>query len=163
MEKHKFNVTDLILILIILAAAAVLIYIVAGTNLFLGGEEIDIQYTIEMPLVRNEYLPAINKIMPGDKITESVRSYDIGEIQKVSISEGLAETTNLEKGIVQRVPYPDHSRLLITVKAKAQKDSKDLNYLINGKIIMVGVQIHFRTQHFTNTGTCIAMEVIKEG
>jgi len=160
-KPYKFNITDIFLILIIIIAASVLIYIIAGTNLFLGGDEVTVQYTIEIPLIRNEYRDAISQIMPGDKITDSVRGNDIGEIyQQVRISEGMSNTDDKITGIVRRVPHPDHSRILITVRAQAKKDGP--KYVVNGKVIMVGTQIHFRTQHFMGYGNCVAFDIITE-
>ena len=161
-KPYKFNITDAFLILVIIIAASVLIYIVAGTGLLLGGEEVTILYTIEMRLVRNEFLPAINKIMPGDKITDSVRGYDIGEIQQVKISDGMVNAENKNKGIVERKPHPDHSRVLITVKAKAKKEGNADNYMVNGKLKMVGVQMYFSTSHFMGYGMCVELEEIAE-
>lgn len=160
-SPHKFNITDAVLILIIIIAAAVLLYIVLGTRLFLGGEEVAIQYTIEITPIKNEFVPAISKLMPGDKITDSIRGYDMGTIKKVQISEAYENVENRDMGIVQRTLRPNHSQVLITVEAKAQKDSKDINYLINGKIIMSGMQLYFRTQHFVNYGTCIDFTEVK--
>jgi hypothetical protein len=137
-----------------------LIYIVTGTGLFFGGEEVTVQYTIEIPLLRNEFLPAINRITPGDRITDSVRGYDIGEIYGVSISEGMSNTDDRIQGIIRRVPHPDHSRVLITVRAQARKDYP--NYYVNGRLIMMGVQMFFRTQHFTGYGNCIEFIEIEE-
>jgi hypothetical protein len=158
-KPYKFNITDGFLILIILIAAAVLVYIVAGTGLFRGGGEITVQYTIEIPAIKNEFVEAISGIT-GYKITDSVRSYDIGEIQRVSISEAFENAIDGEKGVVTRARLPDHSRVLITVRAKAKMDG--VKYSINGMIIMVGVQLHFRTQDFMGYGTCIAFDEIKE-
>ena len=161
-KLFRFNITDVFLIIVIIAAASVLIYIVTGTGLLSGGEEVTILYTIEMGLVRNEFLPAINKIMPGDKITDSVRSYDIGEIQQVRISAGMVDATNRTKGIVERKPHPDHSRVLITVKAKAKREGNAETYLVNGRLKMAGVQMYFSTPHFMGYGMCIEIEEITE-
>jgi hypothetical protein len=78
----------------------------------------------------------------------------------VKISEAFANVENISKGIVEEKPFPDYSRVLITVRAKYQKEK--MNYSVNGKIIMVGVTINFRTRHFISYGTCIAMEELDE-
>jgi len=159
-KPYKFNITDVFLILIIVIAAAVLIYIVAGTNLFFGGEEVTVQYKIEIPLLRNEFVPEINKIGRGDKITDSVRGYDIGEIHHVSVDRAMEYTEDSERGIVKLVPYPDYSKVVITVRAKARIDEP--NYYVNGRVIMKGIMMYFRTQHFTGYGQCVEFIVITE-
>ncbi|MCL2099001.1 MAG: DUF4330 domain-containing protein [Oscillospiraceae bacterium] len=160
-KSYKFNITDVFLILIITGAASVLIYIVADTGLLFSGEEVSVQYTVEIPLLRNEFLPAINRITRGDKITDSVRGYDIGEIQSVGIFDGMANTEDKITGIFKRVSFPDHSRVLLTVRTKAKYDEP--NYYVNGKLIMVGVQIFFRTQHFTGYGNCVSFTPVTDG
>ena len=157
---YKFNAADIFLILLIIIAASVLIYIVAGTGLFSGGEEITIEYTVLIPMIKNEFLPAVNRLAAGDRFTDSVRMYDIGEIQSVKIMEALENSTDRVNGIVRRVAFPNHSRVQVTVRAKAKKDG--VNYSINGRIIMVGMQVHFRTNDLVSYGTCIALEHVKE-
>jgi hypothetical protein len=160
-KPYKFNITDAFLILIIIIAASVLIYIVLGTGLFTGGEEVTIEYTIDISLIKNELVPAINRL-PGEKITDSIRGYDIGEIHQVRISEANENADNKIDGIIVETPYPNHSRVLLIVRAKARKDSKGINYLVNGKLIIVGSPVHFRTQHFVGYGNCITIDEIKE-
>jgi hypothetical protein len=161
-KPYKFNVMDVFLILIIIIAASVLIYIVAGTGLIFGGEEVSIQYTIDISHIRNEFLPAINRITPGDKITDSIRGYDIGEIHSVKITEATSDTDDKNQGIIRKVPHPDHSRVQITVRAKAKQEGNAKNNYVNGRLIMVGVQMFFRTQHFTGYGNCVELIEITE-
>jgi hypothetical protein len=86
--------------------------------------------------------------------------YDIGVIQKVSISEAIENATNRNLGIVQRTAYPNHSHVLITVQAQARMDG--VNYSVNGRTVMVGMPIHFRTPNFVSFGTCIDIREITE-
>jgi len=156
-SQNKFNATDVFLILVIMIAAAILIYIVAGTGLFARGAELTIEYVIEIPLIRNEFLPAINQ-MQGERITDAVRGYDIGVVHQVRILDGMADAEDRVHGIVRRVPYPDHSRVFITVRAQAVRNYP--RYLVNGRNIMVGVQMFFRTPHFTGYGNCVELTEI---
>ena len=158
-KLYKFNATDVFLILIIAIAAAILIYIVAGTDLFMRGDEVTIQYTIEIPLIRNEFLPAINN-MQGEQITDAVRGYNLGVVHQVRILDGMADGEDRVHGVVRRVPYPDHWRVFITVRAQARRNYP--RYFVNGRNIMVGVQMFFRTPHFTGYGNCIELTEITE-
>jgi len=154
MEKRKFNIIDFILIIVIAAAAALLVYILLGNNIFSGSEETTIVYTLEMRLVRNEFIPALLKMVPGTEMIDSVRNHEIGEIINVSIEDAYENETDLITGVVNRVPYPDHSIVRITVKAEAEKDEFG-KYSVNGMIFMVGIPINFRTTYFVGVGRCV--------
>ncbi|GHV10702.1 hypothetical protein FACS1894219_00630 [Clostridia bacterium] len=155
-SKYSFNIIDIILIIAIIAAAAVLLYIVAGKGLFSNDDEIEIQYTIEIQLIKNEFRQSINKLTPGTKIIDSVRSNDIGEIVSVSIDDAVVNAVDRNTGVVKRTPYPDHSKVRIVVKTKCKWDG--VNFSANGKLIMAGVRIDFRTPYFISSGFCVTVE-----
>jgi len=157
---YKFNIIDFVLVMIILAAVAVLLYVMLGNNLLAGKENTTIIYTIEIDLLKNELVTAANQITPGTKITDSVRGYEIGEVQSVKITDATQNRTDLSTGVVSSKPFPNHSKVIITVKAKCVKEKA--RYVINGKTIMVGVAISFRTPNFISYGTCTYMEIINE-
>ena len=159
-KAHKFNIIDFILIVIIIAAVLLLGYIMLGNNLFAGSETTTILYTIEIPLINKDYLTQTHLITKGTKIIDSVRSYDIGEIQEIKITDAYSSTTNLETGVVTKKQYIDHSKVTITVKAKCKKEKA--KYEVNGKTIRVGARVDFRTQYLVSYGNCIAIEEINE-
>ena len=154
MEKRKFNIIDFILIIVIAAAAALLVYILLGNNIFSGSEETTIVYTLEMRLVRNEFIPSLLKMVPGTEMIDSVRNHDIGKIIEVTIEDAYENEADLITGVVNRVPYPDHSIVRIKVKAEAEKDEFG-KYTVSGMIFMVGIPINFRTTHFVGLGRCV--------
>ena len=160
-RAYKFNIIDLVLIIVILAAVAVLIYIMLGNSLLAGKEETTIIYTIEVPQIKNELIPAINEMSePGTKVIDSVRNFEIGEIVKVQIEDVFSNEMDPEAGVVFRKPYPDHSKIIITIKAKCIKNK--VRYTINGKTIMVGVQMNFRTPTFVSYGNCTYIVEVNE-
>lgn len=159
-KTYKFNFIDFMLIIIIIAAVSLLIYIMLGNNLLVGSEDTTILYTIEIPLIRKDFLGSVHLITKGTTIIDSVRSYNIGEIQDVKVTDAYSNTTNLEDNIVISKLYPDHSKVTITVKAKCKKDKA--SYVVNGKTIMVGTRLDFRTPYLVSYGNCVAIEEIKE-
>ncbi|MCL2773167.1 MAG: DUF4330 family protein [Oscillospiraceae bacterium] len=159
-KEYRFNVVDGVLILIILAAAAALIYILAGNNLFSGGAKTEILYTIEIPLIKNEFVSAVNQTQQGTQITDSVRSYNLGEIQSVKVDAAFTNSTDMTKGVIEQKPYPDYSKVTITVKAQSTKGPG--GYSVNGKIIMVGEMVDFRTPYFVSYGNCISVQEITD-
>ena len=160
-KGYKFNIIDFALIVLIAAAVSVLVYIMLGNNLLAAKEDTTIIYTIEIPLIRNELIPAINQIDRGvTKIIDSIRGYDIGVIQDYKITDAYSNQMDPEAGAVFKKPYPDHSKVVITVKSQCTKGK--VRYLINGKTSMVGVQIHFRTPTFISYGNCTYLVEVNE-
>ena len=159
-KEYKFNIIDFILIIIIAAAAVLLIYILLGNSVFSGNEDTTIVYTIEM-LVRNEHLPNIRRMVSGTEMIDSVRNHEIGEVLEVIIEEAFENETDMITGVVNRVHYPDHSRVRIKVKAEAVIE-EGFKYVINGKTIMVGIPVDFRTSYFMGHGMCVYLEETDE-
>ena len=157
-KSHRLNITDIFLIAVIIIAALVLVYVVAETGLLGGGDEFYIEYTIDIPIIDNEFLRGINRIAPGDRIVDGATGNDIGVIQQVRISEAFGNTTDLTVGVIQRVPHPNHSRVQLVVRARAT--GGDPNFRVNGRTIMAGILMYFRTRHFTWYGTCIDIEIV---
>jgi len=157
-KPYKLNITDVFLIVIIIIAASVLVYVVAETGLLRSGDEVYIVYTIDIPIIGNEFLRGINRISPGDRIIDGSSGNDIGEIQQVRVSEAFENTIDLNTGIVRRAPHPDHSRVQLVVRARAT--GGEPNFFVNGRVIMTGIQMYFRTRHFTWYGTCIDIDII---
>jgi len=160
-KAYKFNIIDIILVAFILVAASVLVYIMLGNEIFGGSDETEIIYTLEMTLVRDEHIANIRKIMPGTELIDSVRNHEIGEVLGVDVIDAYVNETDMETGVVRRVPYPGHSTVTIRVKAEC-KIEDGFKYVINGKPIMVGMPVNFRTPHFVGLARCIYLEEADE-
>jgi len=156
-REYKFNIVDIMLILLIVAAAAVLIYILGGNTLFANDDIVDLLYTIEIPLLKNELISSVNQIQAGTRVTDSVRSYFIGEVQQVKVDAAFTNSINRDKRVVESKPYPGFSKVTIQVKAEKVEKS-NIGYVVNGKIIMVGERIDFRVSSFVSYGNCVAVE-----
>jgi hypothetical protein len=162
MEKRKFNIIDFILIVFIVAVAAVLVYVMLGNTLFGGSQDAIILYTIQIDLLKNEFIPAINKIVSGTEVTDSVRLQGLGRVHSVEIDDAYANETDLVTGVVRRVSFPDHSRVTISVIAECRKED-DFKFIVNGKTVMVGIPVHFRTPYFVSYGMCVYIEELTGG
>ena len=158
-KTHRFNIIDIFLIIIIGAALGVLVYILMGNNLISNSQNATILYKIEIRMIKNAMLPDIRKIQAGNEILDSVRNQSIGVIQEVEIEDAYLNVENQVTGIVEQVLVPEHSKIVITVRAQAEKS--DIKYFVSGKNIMVGIPIDFRTPHFINSGYCINFEEIE--
>jgi len=155
-KKHKFNIIDILLIMIIVAAIGVLVYVLMGNTLISSSQNMTILYKIEIPIIQNAMLPDIRKLQVGNEIFDSIRNQPIGNIDDIEIEDAYFNLENKATGIVERVLHPEHSRVVLTVRAQCEKSN--IRYMVGGKNIMVGIVIHFRTQYFINSGYCIYLE-----
>ncbi|MCL2158378.1 MAG: DUF4330 domain-containing protein [Oscillospiraceae bacterium] len=160
-KQYRFNIVDFVLIIVIVAAVSMLVYIMLGNNIFAGSEDSTIMYTIEISLIKDDYLSMANLITKGTKIIDSVRTNELGIIQDVKITDAYSLTTDMETGVVKETAYPDHSKVVITVLAKCKKDKA--KFVVNGETIMVGVPINFRTPYLVSYGNCTSLVEITSG
>ena len=155
-KAYKFNIIDFLLIAVIVAAVSLLVYVMLGNDILGGSEDSTILYTIEIPLIKNDFLSSVHLMTKGTKIIDSVRTNELGEIQDVKITDAVALTTDLETGVVREVPYPEFSKVVITVLAKCKTVDK-VKFVVNGATIMVGISLNFRTPYLVSYGTCTSL------
>lgn len=173
-KSHKFNIIDLLLIIIIIAAAAVLMFIMIGSNFFGESEETIITYTIEIPMIKNDFIETIKKVdetkgIKGQKILNSSRLTEMGEIQSIEFSPAIQNKSDLsDDGKVYERVHPDHSKVVITIKAKckieyaekvAGREKVAARYFVNGDYVAVGVQMFFRTPYLVGYGNCTSVKI----
>lgn len=161
-KTRKFNIIDLILIAVILAAVSLVVYVMSGHDVLGGSEDTAILYTIEIDLIKNDFLSSARLMTKGTKIIDSVRTNELGVVQDIKITDAFALTTDLETGVIMEAPYPGYSKVAITVAAKCKKDK--IKFVVNGQPIMVGMSINFRTPYLVSYGNCTSIaETDEEG
>jgi len=161
-KAYRFNIIDFMLILVIAAAVALLVYVMLGNNILKGDDDSIILYTIEIPLIKNDFLPPVEGMMKGEKIIDSVRTNELGVVQDVKITDAVVLSTNLETGIIKETPYPNFSKVVITVRSECKIDKP--KFVVNGANIMVGISINFRTPYLVSYGYITSLvEIDEEG
>ena len=161
-KQFRFNLVDLLLILVIIAAVGAVIYIFAGNRVF-GKEATEIEYTVEVTMIKNDLLPEVRKMQEGDTVIDSVRGYNLGNLVSYSLEDAYMLTTDLKSGTVKKVYFPQEpgfSRLTVTVRSQCSKQNGV--YDINGKTMAVGLDVPFRTSRLVGDGYCTSItEVTK--
>jgi len=157
--KRKFNSVDILLLLLIAAALGFGVYLAAG-GLGTAGESVIIEYTVSVDLVRDELVADISKLQTGDTMIESVRGYYLGEIVGVEVRPAESDIANRVTGVVQRRPFPDHSEVIITLRADATV--RDGRFFVRGNQILPGLEIFFRTPWFVSRGFCTSIKNLSE-
>lgn len=102
-SKYRFNIVDVLLILVVVAIVFVVYYFVAGRSENGSQSENTIRYTIELKTVDKDYL---DNITVGDKVIETIRNRTVGKVVDVEIEPSWTHTTNIETGEISKTYYP---------------------------------------------------------
>jgi hypothetical protein len=120
-SKYRFNIIDVLLIVLILGVLGGIYYFVSGDGgAFLKGaikDTHDVRYVIELKTVDKDY---VDNILIGDNVTETIRSGNIGRIVDVEVSPAWAITTNVETGEMLKSYYPP-------INAPTDDESEDVD------------------------------------
>ena len=101
-SKYRFNIIDVLLIVVALAVAAVAYYFISDKASG-GGKDNTIRYTVELKDVDKNY---IDSILEGDTVIETVRNRTVGKIVDVEVTPAWIITTNIQTGEVSKQFYP---------------------------------------------------------
>lgn len=160
-KRRRFNFIDVLIILLVIAIIGVVAYLFLNNKIFSSDEKTEILYTIKIDRVKNELVSDIKKLEKGQTITDSVRGYDLGKIEKVEITQAMANITNRSNGTISQAEIPDYSQIVITVRADSVEEP--YGYDLKGYKIMVGAQVHFRTPYYISYGNCTSVVYADSG
>ncbi len=114
-KKFKFNIVDVIVILVILAAIAFV-----GTMFFGGGFGTSSASTYEVTYLCEEVPSfAAGIIEVGDKVLDEQKDTDLGVVTAVELTDSRTYTTT-DAGEVRCVPKPHYNCVALTTEVKAQ-------------------------------------------
>lgn len=102
-KKYRFNIIDVLLVLIIVAIVGIMYYFTVARNDVVTNSEVTVDYTIELKTVRSEH---VNKIKIGDNAVETVRDQQIGEVVDIQIVPAYNLVTNMLTGEMHKETYP---------------------------------------------------------
>lgn len=162
-QKNRFrlNFIDIIVILILLTATALLAYIFLSTdiNLFEGNKKVTIEYKVEIRQIREEFRDFINI---SDLATDTVTQYALGEVVDVEYTPARYIGVKRNTGELVISDFPEHINIIVTIRSAASVDGAD--YSLDGYKIAVGKPVALRTPNFINEGYCTQlMEVGTNG
>ena len=155
-KKSGFNIIDALLIVIVLGAVGVLTYVLSGVGA--SGGSVDVIYTVEIPIIQNAIAEQAMKYKEGDVVIDTVKSFTIGEVISFTKEDAYQAVTDLKTGVSTMQKYPDHSKIVMTVRATCTMENDA--YMIKGYRIGVGTQVHFRTPSIINYGYCTSLSEV---
>ncbi len=151
-RKLRFNIIDIIIILIIVAAAFVLINVFAGNDKNITAENNykKIQYVIEIQDVEERFDGVVSK---GDAVQDAIERKNIGTVVGVQSSPYETVTFDYTTGTETVSSVEDRVVLAITIEATAV--STDRAFTVDGCEIRVGQQYSIMLPEFYGVGYCI--------
>ncbi len=149
--RLRLNFIDIIVLVIILAAAALLAYIFLSSDvdLFEGSRKVTVEFKVEIRNVREEFRDFINI---SDHATDTVTQYSLGEVVDVEYMPARYTGVNRATGELVFSDYPEHINITVTIRSEASADGAD--YSLGGYKIAVGKKVALRTPDFINEGYC---------
>lgn len=157
-QRHKFNIFDVVLILVFLAiiggVAALVIRSVPKGEVFNGNSEVT--YVMSVTGVHTEIAEQVKK---GQKLYDASTGQEIGIISSVTVFEHIVTGVDQQTQTPVTNIVPGKGDLEITVAVAASH--KGEIYEVNGTVIACGEKISFRTETAALSGVCISMNAQK--
>ena len=161
-KGYKFNFIDVILVLLCLAIIGGCVYVFSpkfNFDLFKRSESVQLQYTIEIQGVDEEF---IEKIKENNNVLDSVSKSSLGSVVAVDYNTrySVLDYTINEEGIAEGilVDHPNKYNVIVTISATAEYES-GTGYSINGRRIAIGELIDLKFPDYTCQGHCIAISI----
>ena len=159
-KKGRFNLVDLLLIVIAVSVIFFVIFVVDPFSLDLFGQktqEIAVEYTLKISNVEGTL---IDKIGIHDEVVDTSTKISLGFVTEVENDIPYSEPYyNAEEDLVSMKEYPDRYNFEVTITASAVY-TEGVGYTVNGRRLAVGAQLYLMFPEFLGTGECISLREI---
>ncbi|GEM_PF-2289946 len=157
-KKRRFNIADVIIILIILALAALIARLFLSDDGFLPQSGTDnISFTVKMYGVPTSYHDFVK---PGDIVCDEITGNVIGAAEKVEYDTATVSVYDEDARYYKQYSYPDKENVTVTVKTKAAL--KDGRYVTDGFTINAGTKLQFRVPNLVFSGVITSFEKLPD-
>ena len=157
-KKRRFNIADVIIILIILALAALIARLFLSDDGFLPQSGTDnISFTVKMYGVPTSYHDFVK---PGDIVCDEITGNVIGAAEKVEYDTATVSVYDEDARYYKQYSYPDKENVTVTVKTKATL--KDGRYVTDGFTINAGTKLQFRVPNLVFSGVITSFEKLPD-
>ena len=156
-KTGRFNLMDLILVLIVVLVIATVLYIFdpfAWIKGMTSKQEKNIIYTVEFVNVDEAF---INKIQENDLVVDAVTKNTLGTVTVPDYNHQYTELQYVEQqGVL--VSYPNRYNVLVSISTAADYVEGE-GYSVNSRRIAVGEKLSLRFPDFAAEGYCIGLVV----
>lgn len=160
-KKRKFNLVDLLIVIIAATIIFLLVYSFSPwtyMNNLWNANETTFQYAVEIRGVDANF---INLIEKGDVAVNSITKNSLGtvsdieKIEKSSVLDYAKDENGVYHGVLTE--YPDKYDITLYITATA-KYEQGVGYTVNGCRVAVGEELYFRFPNFSCSGYCVAID-----
>ena len=158
-KKHRFNAVDAVIIVLVLAAVAVLGYVLlVERNGDVGpkSEKVKINYVLMVTEMRSIYA---DNVKVGDDVYDADSDKYIGKVVQVSNTVARRTGTNRKTGEQVISDLENRRDLYVTVEAEA--DYADNAYSVSGFTTVVGAVVNFITPNLAQPANIISVEPVE--
>lgn len=151
-QKTRFNLIDILIILIILTVVGAAIYLIAtGTIESRRSENANIEFTVRISSVDQKYLSFIKE---NDTVKDSETNAVIGTIKSIRTEKarhyGDVAIPSGDGGYTVAIAeYEDKYDVYVTISAYAKEDERGIYYVGNTRVL-VGSPVYFKVPSFTS-------------
>ena len=158
-KTYRFNILDVLLILLVIGVVFVAINIVSPMS-FIKKLQADsshtIEYTVEFIGVDEDFLDTIKE---NDNVMDSVSKNSLGTVVAVDYNTHYSELKYDEANNVGKlVDYTDKYNVTVTITASGNYVSGE-GYNVNAHRIAVGEKMSLRFPDYVGEGYCISFSV----
>lgn len=158
-KTYRFNILDVLLILLVIGFVFVAINIISPMA-FIKKLQSDsshtIEYTVEFIGVDEDFLDTIKE---NDNVMDSVSKNSLGTVIAVDYNTHYSELKYDEENHVGKlVDYPDKYNVTVTISADGSYIAGE-GYNVNAHRIAVGEKMSLRFPNFVGEGYCISFTV----
>ncbi len=141
MDKHRFNILDIIIILAVICALTFAVNIII--NDLLANDMENIEYVIKLTDVASD---DINDITVGDKIISGTNNALVGKVIEVNSNPKITYAFNYETDRFVAVEHSNKFNVLLTVSAVSS--NKNNMFVVNNNIISANRNIEISVPFF---------------
>ena len=156
-KKIRFTIMDALILLVILAAVAALLYVFVFNDLSsmhtAAAETHTLTYVVEVTAIDEEQAA---KVLPGATVINSASKIAIGTVTAVETRPYMYMGTNKAEGSLVLNPVDGKVNLYLTVQADAVLDG--ISYSVNGFEVYVGGLVHMAFNDVVCSGYCISLD-----
>ena len=159
-SKHKFNIVDFLIILLVVAIIGTSIYtIVSWSDIkaLWSTSSKKFQYVVELRGVDAEF---INNIKKNDVVIDAVSKNQLGNVQNIVSEDYSFLNYKNDNGDTIGAMVTDTTKRNLTIYITATAEyEKDVGYTVNGRRIAVGEILELRFPQLASSAYCISIDI----
>jgi len=161
-RKYRFNIIDVLLLLVIVASLSGIVFLVVYDTDNIGAEnndkKVEIMYTLE---ARNVKSILRGKINIGDSVFKNEGKLVLGQVIDVEYTDSVYTGYDPVKKEQFEASYPGHIDMRVRISVSATVDDNGI-YRVGGDMLNIGENMSVRFPFYTGEYVCISISEVNE-